>query len=182
MPPEIGLRIRELREGRGMTLAEVSAKADLTISTLSQIERGIITPSISSLRRIAAAFSTPAFYFLIEKSPLDGFVVRREERRILQPPEHTITYRLLSPNLDKIVEMLSFELPPGEATSEAPMAHAGEECLVVLSGQMKVVLPNQEVILRQGDSIYFERCLPHQLINVGEGPASAICAISPPSF
>jgi mannose-6-phosphate isomerase-like protein (cupin superfamily) len=78
--------------------------------------------------------------------------------------------------------MISFELPPGEATCDAPMAHEGEECLLVTCGRMKAVLPDREVVLETGDSIYFDRSLPHQLINVGDTSAIAVCAITPPSF
>ena len=182
MPLDIGSKIRRLRNEMGFTLADVAERVDLGISTLSQIERGIITPSVSSLRRVAAVLKVPAFYFLIEESDLDGIVVRREERRTLRLPDYNAIYQLLSPNLDKRIEMILFELPPGEASCDTLMAHEGEECLVVVSGQFKVVLPDQELTLEPGDSIYFERSLPHQLVNITDTSASAICAISPPSF
>jgi transcriptional regulator with XRE-family HTH domain len=182
MSPGIGSKIRKLREEVGLTATELAAKADLSPSMLSQVERDIVAPSISSLRRIAATLNVPAFYFLVEESDLDGILVRRQDRRTLQPPDHNAIYQLLSPSLDKRIEMLSFELSPGEATCETLMTHEGEECLVVISGQLKAVLPDREVILEAGDSIYFDRSLPHQLTNVGDTPALAICAISPPSF
>jgi transcriptional regulator with XRE-family HTH domain len=182
VPPGLGAKIRRLRKELGLTIAKVSAEAGMTVSTLSQIERDIITPSISSLRRIAAVLGVPAFYFLIEESDLDGMVVRCDERRTLRFPGYSANYQLLSPSLDKLIEVIAFELAPGEKTCESPMAHEGEECLTVLSGRLKVLLPDQEVILEAGDSIYFERSLPHQLTNVGDTAASAICAISPPSF
>ena len=178
----MGLKIRSLREELGFTLTEMAEKTGLTISTLSQIEREIISPSLSSLRRIATALNVPAFYFLVENSDLDGIVVRRAERRTLKLPGYNAIYQLLSPSLDKRVEMILFELAPGEATCETPQAHDGEECLVVLSGHMKATLPDREVVLEEGDSIQFDRALPHQLINDGDSPASAICAISPPSW
>jgi transcriptional regulator with XRE-family HTH domain len=180
--PGIGSKIRKLREESGLTATELAAKASLSPSMLSQVERDIVTPSISSLRSIATALKVPAFYFLIEESEPDEIVVRRQDRRTLQLPDYNAIYQLLSPSLDKRIEMISFELPSGEATCETPMAHEGEECLVVVSGRLKVVLADREIILETGDSIYFERSLPHQLINIGDGTASAICAISPPSF
>lgn len=182
MSPGIGSKIRMLRDEAGLTATELAARADLSPSMLSQVERETVTPSISSLRRIAATLNVPAFYFLIEANELDGMVVRRQDRRTLRPPDYRAIYQLLSPSLDKRIEMMSFELAPGETTCETPMAHEGEECLVVVTGQFKVVLPDREVILETGDSIYFERLLPHQLINTGNITATAICAISPPSF
>jgi len=178
----LGSRIRKLREELGLTVTEVASKADLTPSMLSQVEREITSPSISSLRRLATALSVPAFYFLVEDMEAAGVVVRRESRRTLRFPGYKATYQLLSPNLQRRIELMHFELAPGEATCESPMSHEGEENLVVVSGQLKAVLPGSEVTLGEGDSIYFEGFIPHQLINTGESVASAICAISPPSF
>jgi len=182
MASGIGAKIRKLREETGLTSAELASNAELSPSMLSQVERDVVMPSISSLRRIAATLKVPAFYFLIEESDLDDIVVRHQERQTLQPADYRSVYQLLSPRLDKRIEMISFELPPGEATCDTPMAHEGEECLVVISGRMKAVLPDREVVLETGDSMYFERSLPHQLINIGDTSASAICAITPPSF
>ena len=178
----MGSRIRRLREEAGLTASELAEQAQLSSSMLSQVERDIVSPSISSLRRIAAALNVPAFYFLIDKNELNGIVVRHKDRRTIKVPDHDTIYQLLSPTLDKRIEMMSFQLSPGEATCESPMAHEGEECLVLVSGSLQVVLPDREVRLEAGDSIYFDRFLPHQLINVGDCNAWAICAISPPSF
>lgn len=178
----VGSKVRKLRKELGLTVKAAAARAGLTTSMLSQVERDLVAPSISSLRRLASALNVPAFYFLIEDAGFQDIVVRREERRTLRLPGYNATYQLLSPNLEKRVEMMYFELPPGEMTSEAPMAHDGEENLVVTGGRLRVVLPDKEVLLDVGDSIFFERSVPHQIVNVGETSASAICAISPPSF
>lgn len=182
MSPGMGAKIRKLREQEGLTITEVAEKTGLTISTLSQIERDIISPSISSLRRVAAALNVPAFYFLIEVSDLHDIVVRRDERLTLRFPGFNATYQLLSPSPEKRVEMLLLELPPGETTCETLQSHEGEECLFLVKGRLKAVLPDREVVLEAGDSIYFERSMPHQLINDGDEMATAVCAISPPSF
>ena len=180
--PGLGSKIRNLRRERGLTITEVAEKSGLAVSMVSQVERDIVTPSISSLRKIAGVLNVPAFYFLIEEADLDGRVVRLGERRTLKLPDHQAIYQLLSPSLDKRIEMIFFELSPGEATCEAPMGHEGEENLTVTSGRMKIVMPDREEILEAGDSIYIDRLMPHQAINIGDRPASAFCAITPPSF
>lgn len=177
-----GNRIRKLREEMGLTVSEVAARSELTASMLSQVERDIVKPSISSLRRIAQVLKVPAFYFLIESSELSDTVVREHARTTLKPPGYNAIYQLLSPDLSKRIEMMYFELHSGEATCDSPMSHEGEECLVVLSGTMKIMMTDHEIILNKGDSIYFDRGLPHQLLNIGDEPTSAICAITPPSY
>ena len=58
----IGPRIRRLRDEGGLTVSELAARADLSPSMLSQVENDLVSPSISSLRRIAAALNVPAFF------------------------------------------------------------------------------------------------------------------------
>ena len=61
----IGEGIRRERLRRGLTLAQLATQVNLTVSALSQIERGASDPSISSLRRIAQAFDVPMFQFMV---------------------------------------------------------------------------------------------------------------------
>ena len=178
----LGSKIRKLREEMGFTVSEVASRSEMTASMLSQVERDVVKPSISSLRKIAGVLKVPAFYFLIENTELSGMVVREQNRTTIKPPGYKAIYQLLSPDLGKRIEMMYTELQSGEATCDSPMSHEGEECLVVIAGTMKVVLTDQEVIVNKGDSIYFDRGLPHQLINIGDECASAICAITPPSY
>jgi transcriptional regulator with XRE-family HTH domain len=182
MSSVLACKIRKLRRELGLTIREVADRSGLAVSMISQVERGIVSPSILSLRRIGGALNVPAFYFLIEGSDLDGIVVRVGERKTLRLPGYDASYQLLSPTLDKRVEVIFFELPPGGQSCEVPMAHSGEEHLTVLSGRLKVIMPDREAILEEGDCIYFNEMLPHQVINIGDRLASAICAISPPSF
>lgn len=179
---KIGAKIRKLREEQGYNVSEMAKIVGLTTSMLSQVERDIVRPSISSLRRIADALHVPAFYFLIEPDELHDTVVRKNKRTTLQPAGYNATFQLLSPDLNKRIEMIYIKLEPGEATCDTPMAHEGEECLVVIQGRFSVILPDNEVTIQEGDSIYFDRRMPHQVINIGDGTASAICAITPPSY
>jgi transcriptional regulator with XRE-family HTH domain len=178
----LGSKIRKRRREQGLTISELSSRTDLAVSMLSQVERDVVTPSISSLRRIASALQVPAFYFLIEEHDMDRMVVRASDRRTLRLPGYHATYYLLTPSLDTRIEMISLELGPGEASAESPMAHEGEECLTLVQGRLKVVMPTHETILEAGDSAFFQPMLPHQVINIGDKPAIAICAITPPSF
>jgi transcriptional regulator with XRE-family HTH domain len=179
---KLGSRIRKLRKEKGITLSNLAEQACLSTSMLSMVERDITPPSIESLRRIAASLNVPCFYFLIEDQYTERMIVRRGERSLLQLSDHNGSYELLSPSLRKRIEMILFKLQPGESTVEEPMSHEGEECLFVLSGRLKVVLPEQHVILEEGDSLYLDQELPHKIINVGSTTAKAVSAISPPSF
>jgi transcriptional regulator with XRE-family HTH domain len=178
----IGEKIRRLRKEARLTARQLSEEANLSPSMLSQVERDIVSPSISSLRSIAAVLNVPAFYFFIDEDDFSGLVVRRSERITMRYPNYNATYQLLSPTLDKNIEMLFVELGPGERSCDTPTAHEGEECLLVISGCLRVVTPDWAVVLEEGDSIYLERMMPHQMINDSDQIVEMVCAISPPSY
>src|SRR5207253_8800456 len=93
--PTIGEGIRRERLRRGLTLAQLATQVHLTVSALSQIERGASDPSISSLRRIAHAFGTPMFQFLVGTDRPE-VVVRRNRRTRLTFPDRELEYELIS--------------------------------------------------------------------------------------
>src|SRR5512144_3270968 len=93
--PTIGEGIRRERLRRGLTLAHLASQVNLTVSALSQIERGASDPSISSLGRIAQAFGIPMFQFLVGTDRRD-IVVRRNRRTTITFPESEMEYELVS--------------------------------------------------------------------------------------
>ncbi|MGQ9515816.1 MAG: helix-turn-helix domain-containing protein, partial [Anaerolineae bacterium] len=107
----IGERIRKRRTELRMSLREVAEKAGVTASFLSQIERELADPSIKSLRRIAEALDVPVFYFLSDEQEHRP-VVRRHERKKLTLPRSQVTYELLTPDLNRKMEMFIGRIHP----------------------------------------------------------------------
>src|SRR4030043_2351226 len=107
----IGLKIRELRIHQGRKLKELSQKVGVTASFLSQVERGVAVPSISSLKKISDALNMSITSFFDDDQPGkrggNGFspIVKKSERKILHPCPG-VTYNLLSKNLQGKIEFL----------------------------------------------------------------------------
>jgi transcriptional regulator with XRE-family HTH domain len=177
----LGSRIRMLRQQRGLTLAGLAAIVGVSRSFLSQVENGFCNPSLETLRRLASALGVPMFSLLDEPRP-NRVVVRRGERKRIRAPHARVEYELLSPDLQRNIEMLSLELDPGEATSASPCGHGGEECAIVIRGLARVELGDEYFDLEQGDTIYFDAQIPHRVINIGRTRLWMISAITPPSF
>ena len=177
----LGQRIRKKRQDRGMSLNDVAEKIQKTSSYLSQVERGLAEPSITALREIARALEVPIFYFLIEEENHNA-VVRKDERRILNFPGSQLTFELLSPDLNREMEVIEATLKPGAETSEEPLKHLGEECTVVMQGKMYIEIGDQNYRLDRGDSIYYKASLPHKIKSIGEKDLHFISAITPPNF
>jgi transcriptional regulator with XRE-family HTH domain len=178
---ELGDRIRERRQALGLNLRDLAERIDLSASFLSQVERGVTSPSIDSLHKISAALDVPAFHFLLEpeeKSP----VVRRNERVRLTWPDSQVTFQLLTPGLNRKMEALLTERDPGDSTPTVNFGQHTEEFIYVLQGQLEVVLREKAYLLGPGDTIYFEGALLRELNPCGDVTVRFISVITPPAF
>ena len=177
----IGEGIRRERLRRGLTLAQLASQVSLTVSALSQIERGASDPSISSLRRIAQAFDVPMFQFMVGSSQRE-IVVRRDRRTKLNFPDRELEYELVSADTSGEFEVLALTISPGGSTGAAASSHASEECALVLAGVAVAEVAGQLYTLGPGDSIKIHRELPHRFINESPEQADLLIIISPPTF
>jgi transcriptional regulator with XRE-family HTH domain len=177
----MGNRIRKLRISKGINLTEFAKKIDKTPSYLSQIERGMASPSIMALREISKALNVPIFYFLIDDKEQSA-IVRKNERRVLQFPKSHLTYELLSPGVSHQIEMIRTRIEVGASTCSKPLSHGGEECTLVIEGKMKIQVGDEFFILEEGDSIYYIASIPHKITSIGDKDLVIISAITPSNF
>ncbi len=178
---QLGQKIRQKRQEKGLSLTELSEKIERTPSFLSQIERSLAEPSITSLRKISEALDVPIFYFLLDTHEHNP-VVRRNERKVLNFPESQLTFELISPDLNRKMEIMQARLEPGASTCEKPLTHPGEECMLVIQGRMKVEIGEEEYYLEHGDSIYYFAMIPHKVTSVGDEDLIWISSMTPPAF
>lgn len=177
----IGEGIRRERLRRGLTLAQLATQVNLTVSAVSQIERGASDPSISSLRRISQAFDVPMFQFLVGTAQRE-IVVRRDRRTKLTFVDRVLEYELVSADTSGEFEVLSLTIAPGGSTGAVPNSHPGEECSVVLRGEVVAEVAGQLYELEAGDSIKIHRALLHRFVNRSDTEAEVLIIISPPTF
>jgi len=182
----IGPKIRELRMHQGKKLKELSQKVGVTASFLSQVEREVAVPSISSLKKISDALGisiTAFFNENEEKRMVSDFspVIKKNERKILHPCPG-VTYHLLSKNLQGKIEFLLAIYEVGATTGPEPYTHRGEECALILKGKLEIQIGSFTYTLGKDDSISFSCEIPHRVKNVGKVPSVSIWCITPPSF
>jgi transcriptional regulator with XRE-family HTH domain len=176
---QLGRRIRQYRLEQGLTLAALATRVGVTRSFLSSVERGLVYPSILVLRTIAAALDVPVF-LLFTAPESNGVVVRERERTVIRPPTSPVAYELLSPDLQRKIEMIIMRIDPGAVSAVG--AHEGEECSHLLQGTVVVELAGVEYEMSAGDTIYFNSGLPHRVRCVGDAEAVMVAAITPPRF
>ncbi|SET16324.1 Transcriptional regulator, contains XRE-family HTH domain [Natronincola peptidivorans] len=182
----LGKRIREIRHKKGMTLNELASEIDVTASYISQVERNIIEPSLSSLRKIAVALGVPLFTFLQDDS-VDPVVVRASERKKLALPESSIIYEFVTPMVSdtKIkpkMEIIFFTLEPKSWTSDENITHEADECIFVIEGQLEIFLEEKKYCLESGDSVYIKENIGHRFYNPTDEIIRGITIITPPIY
>lgn len=180
----IGKRIMDFRIKSKLSLKELANLTGLSISAISQFEKGITQPSINSLYRIAAALNKEVTAFF-ENPSISGneTVLRKNKRKKLSVPGSKLTFDLLVPDLEGNIEMLLTEIEPGGENGEEPIGHDGdEECLVVIGGDIEVTVGENKYILHDQDSIYFKCSIPHKYKNISDKKVVTICCVYPPKF
>ena len=179
---DVGVRLRELRGVRRLTLRDVAERAGLSESFLSQVERGRASASIASLRGIAAALGLGISDLFQPAAPARPKVLRRDDRPALA---FGVLGRklMLTPKPLHELEVFVGELEPGGSTGEEQYAHGdSEELFVVLRGSVRLELGDELHELDEGDSIDYRSSTPHRISNAGDGLAEVMWIISPPSY
>jgi transcriptional regulator with XRE-family HTH domain len=179
----LGERIRTRRKELRLSQGDLAARAGLTASFVSQVERGVTSPSIDSLYRISQALDVPVFYFLLQpevKSP----VVRHHERvRFAWPwsgPD--LSFQLLTPPTSQRLEAFMTEWEPGEPASISGFGDTTEEFIYVLQGQLEVSLGDETYLLGPGDTVCFEGLMLRDMRPRGDATVRFISVITPPAF
>jgi transcriptional regulator with XRE-family HTH domain len=181
----IGSKIREWRKERALTLEALARAVGLSTGYVSQVERGLANPSLETLKRLADAVGhTVGELFSESEDRQDaGYSIsKRGQRKKIQYPGSGIMNELLSPDLHHQMEVIWVEAPPGASSGGHPHAHQGEECGIVIKGQMIFWVGPDQVVLNEGDSIYLDSTIPHRWTAGDKGELHAVWLITPPTF
>lgn len=182
MHKEIGEKINELRNSKGMTLKELSEKADLSASFLSQAERGLTSITINSLKKIAEALDTELNYFFTPPRCHRPAIVRSYEQEVFRIDESKFIYYSLGNDMpNRRLDPMVVTILPGQRGEDViPNEHPGEEFVYVLEGIFTIFLENRQYELYPGDSVHISSTVPHDWINL-TSKLVRILAVSTPS-
>ncbi|MBH8581911.1 helix-turn-helix domain-containing protein [Bisbaumannia pacifica] len=183
-----GARIRSLRKLKGMTLMQLSEKTGLSHGYLSQIERGISQPSITSLVDIAQALGVTMQWLFSETEEKDNNpndtvkddkLVRKGGRVIIEYKDGIID-QLMTPRSNNNLEIIHSTYPPG--THSEPYSHKGHEAVLVLTGKLEVEVSGAKYVLNEGDCLSFTSTEPHAHTNLSDETTVALWFVTPASF
>lgn len=199
---DFGTKLRMQRRKHMMTLKQLSEKTNLSVSLLSEIERGLSQPSMASLDKIAHAMDISLFSFRDESGPqrnqmrlppsrhFDASqyvtsvgVVRANHRKKLIFPNRPAVYELLTPDLNRLLEVSYVQYEPGfDSGPERIVDVPGERFIYVLGGSIEYRIGAETIRLDEGDSVYYPSDLPMSFQILGNEICKLIVVCTPPSF
>lgn len=177
----VGSLLRQLRKDARLSLQTVSEAAGLSPGLLSQIERGMGNPSLTTLVKLAHALNVPVSRFFVSEQPAGAFVRKGDHPKLLIADD-TLAYELLTPHMRGRLGMIKAVVAPGWSNESAPFAHEGEECIYLLRGELAYSVAATRYVLTEGDSLTFDSSLSHWVSNETNTEAVAVSAMTPPSF
>jgi DNA-binding transcriptional MerR regulator/uncharacterized cupin superfamily protein len=175
----VGPRLRRLRLQRKYSLARVAHAANVSVGFLSALERGQMSASVATLRRLAR-FYRLNILALFDPSEANPGRVRPQDRKVLEAGPG-VRMELLSWG-NTVMEPHLFRVAPSAGSGES-YSHEGEEFLFILRGCLEISLDDGESHrLEEGDSFYFESSAQDRWSNPGKKEAWVLWVNTPPTF
>ena len=176
-PPDVGSRVEALRRDRDLSMRGLAELCDLSPNTISLIERGISSPSVSTLHRLAVALEVPITAFFQEtREPVELVLSRRGDRH--QSVSAGASMEGLGAGLqDQTMDPFVVRLEPGADSGPGTIVHEGHEFIFCLTGEIEYEVDGQPHRLAAGDALLFEARLGHRWRNAQADPAEFLLVI-----
>jgi transcriptional regulator with XRE-family HTH domain len=151
----VGPRLRALRQERGLTLAELSEGTGISVSTLSRLEAGQRKPTLELLLPIARVHQ-------VQLDELVGEPPAEDPRVQLKPIRYGDMTMVPLTRRPGGLQAFKSTIPPGKARrTPDPKSHEGYDWLYVLSGRLRMVLGEHDLVLEPGEAAEFDTRVPH---------------------
>ncbi len=177
--PDVGQQIHRLRRGQGLSLRDLARESGLSLNAISRIERGMSSPTVSSLGQLATALGVEIAQ-LFETTPEGSTVVVREHQRSRTSGEGVLIESLGAGLPGQRLGPFFMTLLPGGCGGKEPISHAGEEFVYCLEGEVDYMVQGEWHRLRPGDSLLFLASQPHMCKNSGLANAKLLLVIQAP--
>jgi len=175
----VGRKLRELRNRKGLSLRALADRSGLNVNTLSLVENGKSSPSVSTLQQLALALEVSIATFF-ESEPVEKRIVfTPADQRPLAAFGKTQMQNLGKDLAGNAVQPFVVTLKPGTGSGDRMIVHTGYEFVYCQSGSIRYQIEQEEYILKPGDSLVFEAHLSHCWENRGEGTAQILLILYP---
>jgi|TARA_R100000049_G_C1941864_1_gene86163 transcriptional regulator with XRE-family HTH domain len=179
----LGEAVRRARKSRGLSLQVVADGVGISTGLLSQIERGISSPSIRNLRAICDVIGIPFLSLFASDDATSreaGMIVRAGHRRTVDFGDRGMVKSFVSAHDEGALQVMELVLSPGGGSGDDPYTHEGEECGLVLAGRLELWVDDIRHLLAEGDAFHFESRRPHRFRNAGADETRVLWVTTPP--
>ena len=180
----IGEKIRNIRKSKNMTIVELSEEINVTSGYISQIERDLISPSLTVLKRLSKALDVPLSELFMEKSDTEILTVPKNQRTKVKLSNINAELEFITPLLKNSekksdCEVFIFKLKPKTWASDHSIVHGSKEFIHVLEGEIECHVGDEIYPVSRGDSIILPEGNNHMIYNKNDQVSEALCIISP---
>ncbi len=181
----LGERIRHRRRVLGLSLAQVAEATGTSIGLLSQIERGLSSPSVRLLAGLAEVLQLSLGDFFVEAVPVarrpeDSIVTRAHARKQLAFGRMGISKELVTPQTEaRGTNVFLVSIEPGGTTGAQVYTHTGEDAGFVLEGELELSVDGENYLLHPGDGFRFKSTAPHSFRNPGRASTRVLWVNAP---
>jgi transcriptional regulator with XRE-family HTH domain len=169
----VGVRLRRLRDQQGLSLRVLAERCGLSINTISLIERGENSPTVSTLHRLASALDVPITDFFQEETKQTVVFVRRD-MGLRSQSDGAVMESLGIGLFDQQLEPFRMTIEPEVGNIDDPVSHPGEEFVYCLEGEIDYSIGEHVFRLAQGDSLLFDATQQHAYRNPLRTPATIL--------
>jgi transcriptional regulator with XRE-family HTH domain len=150
----VGEWVRRMRTENRMTLRALAARTDFSPSFISQVENGVVSPSIASMEKIARALGVSlGEFFAAAAEGESGLIVRSDDRLEMASEWSQGQIEALAPITGRRMEPVMITLHPGGRSGKHPTGHTTEQFAYVLEGEPTLTLGPEEHVMRPGDAV-----------------------------
>ena len=168
--PDVGRYLKQLRGDRGLSLRALAELCDLSPNTISLIERGVTSPSVSTLSRLATALGVPITSFFTDPIEQKQVIVTRADERARSGSASVVLESIGFGLEQQACDPFMVTMEAGATSGDKVMVHAGHELVFCLEGELDYEIDGKHYRLSAGDALLFHADLPHRWQNANAHP------------
>lgn len=183
----VGAKVRQLREARGLSVADLAGQCACPAGLLEKIEAGQLAASLAPLIKISRALGVRLGTLLDDDTEIGPVITRAGQESVVTRfspggvPSGTLEFcSLAAGKSSRHMEPFLINIDPEDSDEPHLSTHEGEEFIHVLAGAIQVAYGRDRHLLQAGDSIYYDSIVPHQVSAFGSGPARILAVVYAP--
>ena len=172
----IGSKLRQVRQQKGLSMQQLANRSGVSSAAIHKIEHSHMTPTITTLMKLAAALNRSVAFFVEEEDIGRPAVYTpgHVRRPVLTSKKGLELQGISGPYGQFLLAGAIAVLEPGANSGPEAMEHPGEELVHVLTGRLEICVDDDVFLLDGGDSLHFRTDRPHRWRNRADGPTRAV--------